>query len=140
MDSQELRAELAQYNNGIDQTYTHPQHKRVIYSDGFRSFLQNAGKGAYWMLDILATQPEVVQGVTQHGFCVVVLNVTGNKAVLTVARDYSANDNKQGVDLGGTFDQIVYQRAIDYTDCPPGVWKFYYQAGQPALLSLPSEY
>lgn len=143
MDSIELRAVLAQHNNGTEQTYTHPLHKKVIYSEGFRAFAQNAGNGAYWLLDILATQPEILEGVRRHGFCVVVLEVAeliGNTAVLTVARDYSPRYNKDDVEIGGSFDQIVYQLGIDHTDCPVGVWKFYYQSGDPAFLSLPSEY
>ncbi|MYM92689.1 DUF6876 family protein [Duganella vulcania] len=137
MDASQLRAELAQYSNGFDCTYHHSLVKTFLYSPGAQCFAQNAGGGAYWMLDILATQPEVKAAVKQHGFVVVILDVVGSKAVLTVARDYSANEGDQGVDAGGTFDQIGFQQTIDYTDCPAGIWKFYISGG---VLMLPTEY
>jgi hypothetical protein len=135
MDSSQLRHELRHFS-GFDQPFHHPLHRRVLYSPGAQFFFKNAGRGAYWMLDILATEPEILQGVEKHGFCVVILDVVDSKAVLTVARDYSAIEDEHGIDMGGTFGQIAYQRPIDYTDCPPGVWKFYFEGN---MIMLPGE-
>jgi hypothetical protein len=135
MQGPELRQALAQYY-GCEQPFRSPLHPKVLYTDGFKCFLANAGNGAYWLLDILGTQPEIHAGVAAHGMCVVVLHVVGSQAKLTVARDYRSPEKDEDTRIG-TFSEIAYEREIDYTDCPEGVWKFYFIGN---MLMLPSEY
>ena len=126
MDSIDLKNNLAQFT-GSEQVFFNPLNKRVNYTDGVRFFARNAGGGAYWLLDILVTQPEILKGVKEHGFCVVILKVIGSVGHLTVARDYD----------GESFDGVAYTRSIDFTDCPEGEWKFYFVDN---TILLPSEY
>lgn len=127
-DATELSNALA-HHYGSENIYRHPFNRNFLYTDGVRTFAQNAGNGAYWLLDILATEPKVRQGVATHGFVVVVLDVNEGTAVLRMARDYNSSNSK--------FDTPVYTRKIDFTDCPDGMWKFYIVGG---VMMLPSEY
>lgn len=133
MDSIELKNELA-HHTGSEQIFFHNLNRNVNYTEGVRAFARNAGGGAYWLLDILATQPEILKGVRANGMCVVILDVKESvekisTAKLTVAADYSEEMNR--------FDGVAYERQIDFTDCPPGVWKFYFVD---YMIMLPSEY
>lgn len=112
---------------GSDTVWQHPLHKHLTYTEGFRTFLKNAGNGAFWLLDLLATQPEIQQGEKEHGFLLVQLDVIRNVGHLTVAVD----TNREG-----GFEGVVYTQTIPYTDCPEGSWKFYYENG---TLLLPDE-
>lgn len=118
-DGQELCRLLANHT-GCDQPYRHPLARSFFYTEGVRDFAQNAGGGAHWLLDILATEPVITKLVKEEGFALVILKVTGKKALLTVAGD-------SGI-------PPVFERALDYTDCPEapvtldepeGHWKFY---------------
>ncbi len=139
MDAHDLKQELVGYTGG-DQAYSHALNKRFFYTAGVRSFFQNAGNGAYWLSDILASEPKIRAGVERDGFCVCVLRVDQGKAMLAVARDYS-----EDAEEGNKLDGIHYTRAIDYTDCPDGTWKFYLtwtQVGEAVgmMAMLPREY
>lgn len=58
-DANELKSALCAYY-GTENYYKHSlMGSRFLYTDGVRFFAQNAGGGAYWFLDILATQPEI---------------------------------------------------------------------------------
>lgn len=128
MDGQDLKLNLGQFT-GSETIFFHSLNRRINYTEGVRFFAQNAGNGAYWLLDILATQSEILQGVAEHGFCVVILKVVGTVGQLTVARDFSED--------AGAFEDDTYTRAIDFTDCPEGTWKFYFVDN---VIMLPSEY
>jgi len=139
MNGSELRHELARCV-GSEELYHHSLVKSFNYTEGVRSFFQNAGGGAYWLSDILATEPAIKRGVREHGLCVVVLSVTGAEATLTVARDLSESEDNPPVLV---FDAVIYERQIAYTDCPEGNWKFYItpqDTGTGLLVLLPSEY
>jgi hypothetical protein len=63
------------------------------------------------------------------------LAVDDGKAALSVAQDM---DEDTGIGL-------MFARAIEYTDCPEGVWKFYLalnEVGDSAVITamLPTEY
>lgn len=119
-DPYELRALLGHHTGG-DQPYVHSLVRSFFYTEGVRAFAQNAGTGGgYWLLDILATQPEVRKAIEEDGFVLAVLDVTGDTATLTVALDTTAD--------GEGYKGIVYSRHISYTDCPEGRWKFYLEA------------
>jgi hypothetical protein len=128
MEGSELRHNLASFI-GSEKAYFHALNRAVHYSEGVRFFAQNAGGGAYWLLDILASEPQILRGVAEHGMCVVLLQVVGSVAQLTVARDYNSDS--------GAFEAVAYTRQIDFTDCPEGQWKFYMIDN---MIMLPSEY
>lgn len=100
--------------------YKHPRYKTPQYTDGVHYFLNNAGQGAYWLLDIIATEP-AIRGLAEQ-FASITLVVTDNKAVLTA---------------GDGNGRTAYTQTIDYTDCPSGTWKFYWTDD---VLMVASEY
>jgi hypothetical protein len=135
MDAGQLKLKLSQYYGG-GEIYRHSLVATFNYTEGARAFFRDAGGGAYWLADILATEPQIRAGVMKDGFCVAVLNVIDTKATITVARD---------MDSEGNFDSVHYSREIDFTDCPAGEWKFYLtytttQYGNVIMAMLPKEY
>jgi hypothetical protein len=126
-DPNALRLGLNSFYNGTNNVYRHGLNRAVSYSDGVRYFAQNAGHGAYWLLDILATQPQILCEVRANGFAFIKFKVEeGGRATLTVT------DGGKG----GEPEQVVYRRDIDWTDCPPGLWEFNYEN---MMVMLPSE-
>jgi len=121
-NANELRSSLA-HHTGSSSLYRHGLNKSCMYTEGVQDFAESAGNGAYWLLDILVTEPLILSAMRRENFVVVMLTVTGTAAHLTVRRD--------------THDPILFQRAIDFTDCPEGEWKFYFTDN---VLMLPSEY
>lgn len=116
----ELQERLAGYT-GTENYYRHPLARSITYTDGVRAFAQHAE--AHWLVDILATQPEILKQMRDEDFAMVTLTVgRSNKA------DLVATDGN---------DRVVYKRHLDFTDCPPGEWKFYMMND---VIMLPSEY
>ena len=112
-----LRNELRHFT-GSEQFYRPMINRNAMYTEGVQHFAEKAG--AYWLLDILFTQPEIVrQGVE---FAAITLEVKDDTAVLTVT-----DGNKH----------TVYTRSIKYTNCPEGTWKFFMAD---LVLMLCSEY
>jgi hypothetical protein len=121
-DGNELLQGMRQFT-GSECLFRHALTRRFTYTEGVQFFAQNAGGGAYWLLDILATEPairDLVLGEGEDcGFAFVKLRVTGHTAMLVV-------EDGNGV--------LKFGRHIDLTDCPPhptstdepdGFWKFY---------------
>ena len=126
----ELRNLLANHT-GSQEVYRHSLARGVCYTEGVRDFAKNAGGGAYWLLDILATEPTILRLVREEGIAFATLDSTGMTAKLTVAAD-------SGI-------PPVFTRILDATDCPAGEWMFYLSAtevgGKPVvMILLPSEY
>lgn len=117
--AQELRQELAHYTGG-DQIYCHSLVRSFNYTAGMRAVFQHAGNGAYWLGDIMATEPGIRNAVMEEGFCVALLQVDGNRAVFSVARDCDEHAQE-----GSKLDGVCFTHAIDFTDFPEGSWKFY---------------
>ena len=129
-DANELR-QLLRNHTGSEQVFRHALARGICYTEGVRAFAEHAGGGAYWLLDILATEPAILGLARKEGIAFATLNVTGRAARLTVAAD-------SGI-------PPVYSRAIDWTDCPEVEWLFYLSAtevgGKPVvMILLPSEY
>lgn len=124
-DANELR-QLLRGHYGTDTVWKHGINPRMLYTDGVRAFAQNAGQGAYWLLDILATEPAILREVRTAGIAFVKLSVSGSRAVLLVT-DGGKGDQPE---------QVVYRRDIDITDCPEGDWIFYFEN---MMVMLPSE-
>lgn len=124
-DANELRNALSQFicTEGY---FFNPINRNIHYTDGAKFFFENAGGGAYWLLDIFLTQPEILKALKTEHFLVVQLTVNDDMlAVLTVANDT------------GSDATVYYRRDLDYTDCPAGEWMFYMIDH---VILLPSEY
>ena len=115
MNTQELRNLLSQHH-GTEDYYQHPLNKSLVYTDGFKAFLDNAGGGAHWFGDILATDPRVAAHMRHDYFACVHLISDGASAYLYVSSD---------VDEDGEPLKDVLNMVIPYTDCPAGTWTFY---------------
>lgn len=109
-DPAQLRASLALFM-GTENVYHHSLVRNFFYTDGVRHFAREAGGGAYWFLDILATEPSIKRLVDAEGFASVRLVVSGKSALLTV-------DDGNG-------SPPAYRQSIGYTDCPEGEWNLY---------------
>lgn len=120
MDSSQLRHGLAQYT-GCDQPFRHSLVRSVLYTDGVQFFAQNAGNGAYWFIDILATEPAIRK--LGADFALITLTVTDSAAKIVVT---DGNDDTPP----------VFTQTIEWTDCPEGEWKFYFEGG---MIMLPQE-
>lgn len=120
MNSAELKQGLAQFT-GTDDYHQH-LFGNMKFTDGVKFFAENAGGGAYWYLDIIAT--EVMQLQQSESFIHVALDASEieNSAIL---RADDGNGNQ------------FWSRNIEFTDCPPGTWEFYLIDG---ILLLTGEY
>lgn len=98
--------------------YRHPFARDFLYTDGAKLFAEMAG--AYWFLDIVAT--EILPFQKRQPFIGVIMTVADEKARIT------ADDGNYNV---------FWTRDIDWTDCPEGEWKFYLVTN---TLLVPSEY
>lgn len=114
----ELKHELRMFT-GTEQWYQHGLVRAFMYTDGVKYFAENAGGGAYWLLDILAT--ELLPKQKKYPF-IAVKFVVGKKNAITAT---DGNDTQ------------IYSKKIDYTDCPEGTWEFYLIDN---ILLLTSEY
>lgn len=107
MNSSELMAELSNHY-GTEGYQFNPLYSWLKYTDGVHAFINNAGGGAYWFLDIIGTELKTLSAI--EGFLAIDLVSTGNKAAIKVT---DGND------------RIVYRKDILYTDCPAGCWSFF---------------
>jgi hypothetical protein len=119
MDNTELKSALA-HCTGTEQWYRHPLNQKLMYTDGVRTFAKNAGGGAYWFLDIVATEVAPLQD--DEAFISMSIKSTDGEAELEAT---DGNDN------------ILWSRQLDFTDCPEGTWNFYLIDN---VMLLPSEY
>ena len=121
MDDQTLTTTLHQFI-GTEQWYRHGINRNMLYTDGIKFFADHAGGGAYWFLDIMATELMEIQTRDDEPFIAIHMRVNDNKATITA-------DDGNGKEL--------WKRAIEWTDCPHGNWEFYLISG---TLLLTSEY
>ena len=116
-----LRPEDLRIFTGTETWTRHGLNRNMLYTDGVKAFADRAGGGAYWFLDIMATEVFALQ--LAQPFIYVKMTVTGDRCARIVAEDGN----------GGH----LWSRAIEFTDCPEGVWEFYLIDH---VLLLPSEY
>lgn len=114
----ELQQELRQFT-GTEHYYKH-NFGGMLYTDGVKYFAEKAGGGAYWFLDIVST--ELMRLADKEGFLSIHLKAKEGTAVL------SADDGN---------DNILWTKAVEFTDCPDGDWHFYLTD---KVLLLTSEY
>jgi hypothetical protein len=110
---------------GTEHYYKHAFNSKFVYTDGVRHFAQNAGGGAYWFLDIMATEVYDLHK-KKHAFLSVKMTVIGTKAQI------KATDGN---------DKVLWERELDFTDCPEGEWEFFMiHDGQQSVMLVTSEY
>jgi len=117
--STELANDLTSFT-GSEHWYRYPLNKAILYTDGVAYFAETAG--AYWLFDIIATQPEILSTM-RDGLAVIELRVDKDNLAVLTCEDGNYN--------------IGYTRIIDYTDTPVGLWKFFFTDN---TILLPSEY
>lgn len=110
----ELRGALIQFT-GTEQWWRHTPFN-LVYTDGVKYFAEQAG--AFWFLDIVATEIEP----TKLDFAVIKLVSKDNTGSIVVE---DGNGN------------VTWEKKIEYTDAPEGVWRFFIQDN---IILLPSEY
>ena len=80
-----------------------------VYTDGVKTFVENAGGGSFWFLtECLA----FINGLAD--FSSIVLKVKGGKADIVVNGEI--------------------KKHIAFTDCPDGDWEFFYEPDGKVLL------
>jgi len=120
MNSTELQNGLSQFT-GTENYYRHALGQ-MKYTDGVAFFAENAGGGAYWFLDIVGTELITLQKA---------------EPFIHVVLDSSEVENRATIKADDGNDKLLWRREIEFTDCPPGVWKFYLIGG---VLMLVGEY
>lgn len=107
---------------GTSGYYRHP-FTGMRYTDGIHFVAENAGGGAYWLLDIISTvgMLPMFRKMWFQAWKLVVK--TDKTAVITMREDKDT--------------PILFERKLEYTDFPSGDWSFWLIDG---VLILPSEY
>lgn len=119
----DLRQNLMQYT-GTYEYHSVPLNTNIVMTDGVKAFADAVG--GYWLLDILATQPEILNQAKDFAF--IKLRVHNDNTAELFVTDGGAS---------GQQTKVVYTRHIDWTDCLPGVWTFYFVDN---TILLPGEY
>ena len=120
MNTTELTNDLAQFT-GTEHYYRYPLNiNNISYTDGVAYFAETVG--AYWLFDIVATQPEILKTM-REGLAVIELRVDTDSTAVLTCEDGNYNN--------------TYTRIIEFTDCPAGAWRFYFTDN---VILLPSEY
>jgi hypothetical protein len=117
---EQLRHELDTQFYGTEQWHLCTLNRKVTCTDGVLFFLQNAGNGAFWFADIVAS--ELYRLSEKYPFQSIHLIASDGKAKIF------ADDGD---------DNVFWIRGIEYTDCPDGDWHFYFTDN---VILLPSEY
>jgi hypothetical protein len=120
----DLKADLAHFT-GTEQWFRCFLNRKVTYTEGVKYFAEKAG--AYWLLDILAT--ELPGLVKKHGMIFVSAESDGSQANLVAVRDKG--------------EPPLWHRHVDFTDLPAGEWPLWMGEGGPGgtmVIMLPSEY
>ena len=120
MKTAKLSADLKMFT-GTEQWFRHPLSSNFLYTDGVKFFAEHCGGGAYWFLDILATELADLQET--EDFMSITLDVFDDDSAKITADDGNGN--------------VLWTRNIDFTDAEKGTWKFFLTNN---VLLLPSEY
>lgn len=138
LDGQQLRAELGQYYGGHDQNYKSP-FGPMQYTPGVRFFFQQGGRaGAYWVREILSTEPAITRAWQKHGFVFVLVDAVKDSDMcrITVSEDADtqkvADNDSYKIPAG----EIYFNLELPYSDLQRGQWVFYIENG---LMVLPNE-
>ena len=136
MNSEQLRNELDQFH-GTEKYHRHVLNRHLVWTDGVLHFARQAK--AFWFIDVIAVgangNPGPVPNVIplDDEFAIVLLEVEDRAATIRLYSD----TNEYGY---YTLDFLLYEEFIEFTDCPPGTWKFYLErSGDYVVLMLPNE-
>jgi hypothetical protein len=91
---------------GTESYFRHGLNRDFLYTEGAQYFAEQAG--AYWFLDIMATEVAELQG--DNPFISVEMTVFDQKAVI------NATDGDE---------TYLWGKRISFTDCPDGTYKFF---------------
>ena len=91
---------------GTESYFRHGLNRNFLYTEGAQYFAEQAG--AYWFLDIMATEVAELQG--DNPFISVEMTVKDQAALIT------ATDGDE---------TTIWDRRISFTDCPDGTYKFF---------------
>lgn len=107
-----VQAVLDESRNGLNEVYRHALVRRFNYSDGVRELAQVAG--AYWLLDIIATEvvPVMQRLIRSPG------GVGTSYIEMRVGDDAKAEITLTIADDAPP----AWSRKVDFTDFPPGHW------------------
>lgn len=112
---EEVQAIFNESRNGANHFIRHPLARRFTYSDGVEEVVEKAG--AYWLLDVLATEFEpVYRKATADG--------RAGVGIVTVHVDAEAKCRIE-LSLDDDEESPAYVRDIEFTDFPEGEWKLY---------------
>jgi hypothetical protein len=124
MNTEKFTAAYGESRNGANHFVRHWAARSLQYSDGVESC---AEAGCFWLLDIIATEALKPLRASGDGLGIIAVKVADGKA-----------------DIGMTIEDDappVWSRHVDYTDMPPGEWKFFLaDEGERFALILPTEY
>jgi hypothetical protein len=136
-DAHKLANDLRNFT-GCEQPYFQKLFPAVVYTDGFKHFIDNAGGGAHWLFHILGSEPAILRGVRTEGFGVALLHVN--------------EDGSADLTLDDGNDVVFFRRRIEHTDCPRLTddrgatvpWKFYMEPAEVGdkpkiIIMLPGE-
>ena len=93
---------------------------KLVHTDGVQYFADNAGNGAYWFLDIVAT--EIYPLTKKDPFLAINLKAEDGEATISV----------EDGDL-----KLLFSKHIAHTDCPSGLYEFFLTDN---VFMLTSEY
>lgn len=105
---------------GTEFWHRHSLNRNVLFTDGVKYFADQVG--GYWLLDIIATQPEILSTM-RDGFATIELDVNNDATGEVICDDGNGN--------------LSYRRTLEYTDAPEGTWRFFFAN---SVIMLPSEY
>lgn len=116
-----LKHEDLRQFTGTETWWRHPLNRNVLYTDGAKYVADMAG--AYWLLDEIACAQLSIDAVVIEAFQLWRLTVKPDQSATLMCED--GNNN------------VVYSKAIEFTDFPLDEIKFYYTDH---VILLPSEY
>ena len=123
MTTAQLKQELQHYYGTEGYHRIHPicNPTNSVFTDGVKAFADKAQ--AYWFLDIVFSELITRKKTKDEVF--LSINLIVNK------------DNKANIEVTDGNDNKLYNRVIEFTDCPDGAWEFFFRD---KVLMLPSEY
>ncbi|MBR0753550.1 hypothetical protein JQ604_15280 [Bradyrhizobium jicamae] len=116
-------ADLQQFTGGTGHWYRHNLVRGITYTDGVKYMAERAG--AYWLIDEIALAQIGEPRVKAEPFQSWKLRVADSKATLTC-------DDGNG--------NIVFSKAIDFTDFPLDQIDIWVEEGEGRVILLPCEH
>lgn len=116
MKPEEFASQLLQHT-GSELLYRHGIVRDVLYTEGVQFFAKHCGGGAYWLLDILATEPAIRKQAQE--FASITFTSKDGKGKIVVT-DGGAEPE------GEAPKPPAFHRDIGLTTAFDGEWKFFF--------------